>query len=87
MTLEPNGSFSSTRQVQNASTFTAVFTTTPVSSGTWSVKQGQLLLYVKASIYANRANRVVPLTVRSVSATDLLFVDYLGRLGRAVRLP
>lgn len=85
--LEPNGRFNSTREVANATTFHSVFTKTPVSSGTWSVNGGQLLLRVIASIYADRANRVIPLTVRSVSATDLIFVDYLGRLGRGVKLP
>jgi uncharacterized protein (TIGR03067 family) len=87
VTLEPNGRFNSTREVQNATTFHSVFTKTPVSSGTWSVNGGQLLLRVTASIYVDRANRVIPLTVRSVSATDLIFVDYLGRLGRGVKLP
>lgn len=85
VTMKPDGTYFSTREVQGANTFHQVFIPTPVSNGTWSVTQGQLKYHVTSSIYADRVNQTIPLSVRSVSQTDLIFVDYLGRMGRAVK--
>jgi uncharacterized protein (TIGR03067 family) len=84
--MKPDGTYFSTREVLGASTFHQVFTATPVSNGTWSVTQGQLKFRVASSIYSDRVNQTIPLAVRSVSQTDLIFVDYLGRMGRAVKV-
>jgi uncharacterized protein (TIGR03067 family) len=85
VTMKPDGTYFSTREVLGANTFHQVFIPTPVSNGTWSVTQGQLKYHVTSSIYADRVNQAIPLSVRSVSQTDLIFVDYLGRMGRAVK--
>jgi len=85
VTVQPDGSYFSTREVQYATTFHSVFTTAPVSNGVWSVSQGQLTFRINASVYANRVNQAVPLVVRSISPSDLIYVDYLGRMGRAIK--
>ena len=86
VTMKPDGTYFSTREVLGASTFHQVFTATPVSNGTWSVTQGQLKFHVASSIYSDRVNHTIPLAVCSVSQTDLIYVDYLGRMGRAVKV-
>jgi hypothetical protein len=64
-----------------------VFVRTPVSSGTWSVKKGALTLLCTSSIHPERVNHTLPFTIRSISDNDFIFVDYVGRLGKATRVP
>ena len=85
-TISPNGTFQTTRDVQQIRLFQTVFVRTPVSSGTWTVQNGQLTYHVTSSIYPERANRNVTLFVRSISAKDLIFVDALGRVGTGVKV-
>jgi hypothetical protein len=81
-----NGTFSSSRQVRDANTFHQMFVSTPVSQGNWSINQGQLMMRVVASIYTERVNHDILIAIRSISNTDLIYVDSLGRVGRAVKL-
>ena len=57
-----------------------------LSSGTWNVQNGQLLYYVASSTSPDRAGKTLGLTVRSISAKDLIFVDGLGRVGTAIKV-
>jgi len=72
--------------VQELRLFHKTFVQTPVSSGTWQVQKGDLLLQVTSSIHASRAGQRLPFTIRSISAKDVIFVDYLGRLAQATKV-
>lgn len=85
LTLFPNGTWSTTRETQELRLLKKVFVRTSVSSGTWSVKNGTLNLICTSSIHADRVNRSMPFSIRSISETDFIFVDYFGGLGKAVR--
>ncbi len=87
ITIDPRGVFSTYRHAQEIQTFHQVFVATPVSSGTWTVKSGQLFLNVTSSWRADLVNSTIVLAVRSISPTDAIIVDNLGRVSRAERLP
>ena len=84
--FDPNGSYRSYREIPNPNTFYKVFIETPVAAGTWKVRNGQLEFYVTTSTDLNRVNRMFHVAVRSISNTDLIFVDSVGRVGKAVKL-
>lgn len=86
MILEEDGSFTTVREVQELRLFHKTFVQTPISSGNWSVHDGQLVFLATASIHAERINHKLPFTIRSISDKDLIFVDYLGRLGQATKV-
>ncbi len=86
VTLASNGTWSSVREVQELRLFQKVFVQTPISSGKWSVQNGTLTFHCTASVHLNRVNQQLPFTVRSISEADFIFVDYMGRLGKAVRV-
>ncbi|WP_010581709.1 TIGR03067 domain-containing protein [Schlesneria paludicola] len=86
LTIRSNGTWSTIREVQELRLFQKVFVRTPVSNGTWVVKRGTLSLLCTASLHPDRVNHTMPFTVRSISENDLIFVDYMGRLGRASKV-
>lgn len=86
VTLAGNGTWSSVREVQELRLFQKVFVRTPISSGKWSVQNGTLTFHCTASVHINRVNQQLPFTVRSISEGDFIFVDYMGRLGKAVKV-
>ncbi len=87
ITIDGRGLFSSFRHAQQTQNFHQIFVPTPVSSGTWSVKNGQLFLNVTSSWRADVANTTIIFAVRSISPSDAIVVDNLGRVAKAVRLP
>jgi uncharacterized protein (TIGR03067 family) len=84
--FDPNGSYRSYREVQSPNTFYKVFVQSPVAAGTWSVQSGNLIFVVTSSTDRNRVNSTDHVAVRSISAQDLIFVDSVGRVGKAVKL-
>lgn len=82
-----DGSYQTFRENNELSRFQQVFTRTPVSTGTWRVEGGQLQMRIGNSTAPDRVGRTVPLFVRSVSDKDFIFVDLLGRVGSAVKVP
>jgi uncharacterized protein (TIGR03067 family) len=86
VTLESNGTWSTIREMTEMRLFKKVFVQTPVSSGTWSVTNGTLNFHCTSSIHISRVNHNMPFSIRSISEKDLIFVDYMGRLGKAVRV-
>lgn len=84
--LNADGSYSTTREVKEARLFSTVFVNTPISNGTWTVENGQLLFHVTGANNPNRLNRTSGFTIRSVSPGDFIFVDALGRVAKATRL-
>lgn len=86
LTIRSNGTWSTIREVQELRLFQKVFVRTPVSNGTWTVTRGTMSLLCTASLHPDRVNHTMPFTVRSISDKDLIFVDYMGRLGRATKV-
>ena len=86
VTFDADGSFSTVREVKEIRLFQKVFVQTPVSSGKWNIHNGQLAFQVQSSIHRDRVHREFDFQVRSITDRDLIFVDYLGHVGQAVRV-
>ena len=84
--FQPSGVFQTYRYYQRLANFQVVFVPTPISSGNWSIVDGRLVANVTASTRADRINQSFVPAVRSISATDMILVDHLGRVSRAVKL-
>jgi len=78
-----NGTFSTTREVQELRLFQRVFVQTPVTAGTWKVERGTIKFHVTSSIHPDRVGNTFGFAVRSISQTDMIYIDYLGHVGRA----
>jgi uncharacterized protein (TIGR03067 family) len=85
LTLDKKGVFSTYRESVETSAYQKVFRKLPLSSGTWKLNNGQVVLTCTSSVFADRVYKTFPFTIRSVSATDLSFVDYAGNQGKATR--
>ncbi len=85
-TFSPDGSFSTVREVQELRLFQKVFVQTPVSTGKWSMQNGKLRFLVLTSTDWTRVNKAVDFTIRSISTADFIFVDHIGRVGRATKV-
>jgi uncharacterized protein (TIGR03067 family) len=85
LSLDRNGTYSTYRESVEKSAFQQVFKKLPLSSGTWKLKNGQVVLQCTSAIYLDRVCKTFPFTIRSVNATDMEFVDYAGNAGKAVR--
>ena len=86
VTIESDGTWSTIREMTEMRLFKKVFVQTPVSSGNWTVSNGTLNFHCTSSIHISRVNHTMPFTIRSISEKDLIFVDYMGRLGKAVKI-
>src|SRR5262249_54224745 len=87
ISLDKNGTYSTYRESIETSVFQKVFKKLPLSSGTWRLKNGQVVLQCTSAVYADRIYKSFPFTIRSVGPTELQFVDYTGNAGKAVRQP
>jgi uncharacterized protein (TIGR03067 family) len=85
VTLDKNGIYTTYRESIETSTFQKIFKKLPLSSGTWKLKNGQVVLQCTSAVYADRIYKCFPFTIRSVTPTDLVFVDYAGNVGKAIR--
>jgi uncharacterized protein (TIGR03067 family) len=81
-----NGIFQTYRYYQTVSNFHVVFAPTPVSSGNWSIANGRLIATVSMSTRLDRVNQSFSPAVRSISAKDMILVDHLGRVSRAIKI-
>ena len=81
-----NGAFQTYRYFRTLNNFQEVFAPTPISSGNWSIVNGRLVANVSSSTRLDRINQSFVPAVRSISATDMILVDHLGRVSRAVKL-
>ena len=86
MTFSENGTFSTVRESKQVRLFHKVFVQTPISSGTWAIRNGTLRFHIQTSVHPSRVNHAFDFTVRSITASDFIFVDYLGRVGQATRV-
>lgn len=85
-TLSPDGTFSNVREVTELRLFKKTLVQTPVSTGTWTVKNGQILFHVLSTTQIERLNHKYAFTLRSFSDTDMIYVDPFGQIGRAIRV-
>lgn len=85
LVFSANGTFQTYRYFETMSNFHKVFVPTPISTGTWVISGGRLLAKVTSSTRFDRVNQSFVPAVRSISATDMILVDHLGRVTRAVR--
>ncbi len=83
--LDKNGGYSTYRESVETSAFQKIFRQLPLSGGTWRLKNGQVVLQCTSAVYVDRIYKSFPFTIRSVSATNLEFVDYAGNVGKAVK--
>lgn len=81
-----DGTFNTVREYQELRLFHKSFVQTPISKGSWNVKNGQLSAYVRSSVEAQKVNRQFGFSVRSISAKDMIFTDQMGRVVRAARV-
>ncbi len=86
VTFHSNNTFSTVREYQELRLFHKSFVQTPISSGTWNVKNGTLTAHVTSSVQLERVNQLLSFSVRSISDRDLIFVDQLGRVGSALKI-
>jgi hypothetical protein len=86
VSFTPDGSYRTYREVADPNTFYKVFVQTPVSAGTWTMQNGNMRLQIMSSTDLTRVNQTVFFAVRSITADDFIFVDPVGRVGKAVRL-
>lgn len=86
VSFNPNGTFSTTREVEQVRVFQKVFVQTPVSTGTWRIQSGKIAFVVQTSNHWDRVNKQFEFAVRSITPNDMVFVDYLGQAGRAVKV-
>lgn len=84
--FDEDGTFSTVREVKEIRLFQKVFVQTPVSTGKWSIQNGRLAFNVQSSIHRDRVHKEFDFQVRSITDRDLIFVDYLGRVGQAARV-
>src|SRR4029078_7983370 len=87
LSVSKNGTYSTYRESVETSAFQKVFKKLPLSSGTWKLKNGQVVLQCTSAVYADRICKTFPFTIRSVNLTELQFVDYAGNVGKALRTP
>lgn len=80
-----NGTFSSWRVHEELQLFRRVFVESPVSNGSWEVRDGRVLGNIGGSTDPGRVGSSLLFTIRGMTATEFLFVDGLGRSNRAVR--
>ncbi|MCO8122822.1 TIGR03067 domain-containing protein [Stieleria sp. TO1_6] len=81
-----DGTFKTYRYYKTMSNFQYVFTPTPISAGRWSISSGRLIANVTSSSRADRVNQSFVPAVRSISPTDMILEDHLGRVMRAVKI-
>jgi uncharacterized protein (TIGR03067 family) len=86
VTFHPDGTFSTVREVKEMRLFQKVFVQTPISTGKWNLQNGKLAFHVRTSVHPDRVNKEFDFFIRSITDHDFIFVDYLGRVGQAVKV-
>jgi hypothetical protein len=77
LNMDARGTFATYRESVETSTYPKVFRKLPLSSGTWRLNNGQVVLTCTSSVYADRLYKAFPFTIRSASATELAFVHFV----------
>jgi uncharacterized protein (TIGR03067 family) len=85
-TLDKNGTYSTYRESVETSALQKVFRKLPLSSGTWSLKNGQAVLQCTSAVHVDRLYKSFPFLIRSVTPTEMMVVDYANNVVKAVRV-
>lgn len=85
LSINANGTFQTTREVQEIRLFQKVFVQSPVSAGKWSIKNGTITFHVTGSVHRDRVDDKFQFSLRSINEKEMLFVDFFGHAGRAVK--
>ena len=80
-----NGTFASFRVHEELQLFRRVFVEAPISSGSWEVRQGQILTNLGTSTDPGRVGTSHLFTVKAMTSTEMVFFDGLGRTNKATR--
>jgi uncharacterized protein (TIGR03067 family) len=80
-----NGTFSSYRVHQELQLFRSVFVQVPVSSGSWEVREGRIVLNLAATTQPGRAGTSHTFKINAMTSTEFIFCDGLGRTNKATR--
>jgi uncharacterized protein (TIGR03067 family) len=83
--LDKNGTYTTYRETVETSAFQKVFRKLPLSSGTWKLNNGQVVLHCTSAVHVDRIYKSFPFTIRSITPTELAFVDFAGRANKAVK--
>ncbi len=86
ISLQADGRFSTVRESTQMRLFQKVFVKAPISNGEWKIQNGKLWMHVRSSVDPTRVNAELPFTLRVVTEKDMIFVDYVGHVGQAVRV-
>ena len=86
VTIGGDGTWSTVRESTEMRLFQKVFVRTPISGGKWSLQNGTLTFLCTSSIHRSRLNHQLSMTIRSISDQDFIFVDSMGRLGKATKV-
>lgn len=86
LSVDANGTFQTTREMQEIRLFQKVFVQTPVSAGKWSIKNGTITFHVTGSVHRDKVDDKFQFSLRSINEKEMLFVDFLGHAGRAVKV-
>jgi uncharacterized protein (TIGR03067 family) len=86
LTLDKTGTFNTYRETATTSAFQQVFVRAPVSSGSWTLTNGQLTFRCTSSVEQDRVNQQHPFAVRSVSENDMIFTDARGQVIKGVKI-
>jgi uncharacterized protein (TIGR03067 family) len=84
--FDAEGTYRVIREVTEIRRFQKMFVQTPISSGTWQVKNGGLKFNCTQSIHFDRVGEKVTFDIRSISAKDMIFIDYMGKVGQATKV-
>jgi uncharacterized protein (TIGR03067 family) len=85
ITFNSDGSFSMTRTWKKG--FQRVFHEDVRSSGVWKVQNGIIILTITASTEADLRNQVYSYRIRSISASDVVYINQQGQVRREWRVP
>ena len=86
LTVEETGAFHTTREMQEIRLFQKVFVQSSVSAGKWSIKNGTITFHDTGSVHRDKVDDKFQFSLRSINEKEMLFVDFLGHAGRAVKM-
>ena len=80
-----NGTFASFRVHEELQLFRRIFVESPISSGSWEVRHGQVLANIGTSTDPGRSGTSHLFTIKAMTSTEMIFIDGLGRTNNATR--
>jgi hypothetical protein len=85
MTFNPDGTFSATRTWKKG--FQRIFHEDVRSSGTWKVEHSIAIMNITASTDPELRNQVYSYRIRSISPSDVVYLNQQGQVRREWKVP